>query len=259
MITDYGAAMDAIRAEVESYCEINGLDSDEFLANLDKVGTSALFDNPALLAYLELAATQLLEIIAPEKINSAEGEVLDILDIDENGQILFRNVDEDLQNMIMQMLEDDPELVAYFVMKSSGQSEADAFLNLLGSTESGTEGSVETVTAKARAMAEDMGMTDEFGWIMDNEDMYSAMQSSIYDQLEKYDQAINELIQAFSNGDLSQEAYQGQLSSMSSQREILVGLLSYSQENKSNFFQMISDMYKTINETLRNINNNIKF
>ena len=253
--TDYSTAMASIRAEVEAYCQTNGIDPDEFLANLDTVKSSALFDNPALLAYLELAATQLMEVIAPDKINSDSGEVIDILGLDENGHILFRDVDSDLQDLISGLLEDDPELVAYFVSKSAGSSEADAFLKLLADSTT----SKDSATDQARALASDLGVSDQLGWVMDTDDMYSSMQESIMSQLAEYDQATNDLIQAFSNGDISESAYQGQLSSMSSQREILVGLLNYAQQNKSSFFEMVSDLYKTMNETMKAMNNNIKF
>lgn len=242
---DYNAAMESIRAEVEAYCEANGIDPESYLENLDGDLSLALIDNPTFEAYFQLAYVQLMEIVAPEVINSLEAQVGDV-----DFETLYANADDDLNALVEALIQDDPELMAFVANRESGQSEGEAVLSLLAQSysQSNSDSEAQEYLDDARELAENYELGEGFDWVIEQEALYSSVEQSILDQLAEYDQAIVDLAEAFASGKMSEAEYEASLQESQFGREYLLMMLQTVTEQKATVMELISEMYKKISE-----------
>lgn len=247
------SAMAAVRAEIEAYAAAQGIDADEFLANLDAVSTADLFDNPTFEAYFQLAYMQLMELLYPEVINSYEAEVGGEVDFD----ALYAYADDDINALIQELLADDPELAAYFTLRESGETEADYLMALLDSYYETGGDEINPAIQAAYDLAEEYGMESITG-LADQELLFESVQQSILDMLAEYDLAIADLVDAFHTGELTETEYGEQMGSISFYRETLLAMLTQVTSQESTFFEMISELYAQSSEMTMAILNNIR-
>ena len=253
---DYASAMDNIRSEVESYCATNGIDTDEFLANLDEKLTTSVFDNPTLQAYFQLAYMQLVELLYPEKINSLEAEVGEV-----NFETLYTNSDDAFNSFITNLIEDDPELMAFYARQAGGASEGDFVLGMLASmaeqqnSENGGNGQNQqntSITQDARDLTAKYDLGPGFDWVINKEDAFAAAETAILDRLSEYDQAVNEMVDMLANG----EGSDAELQNLQYVREGMIAMLQHVTDAKLTFMETISKIYKDVFEMQNALINN---
>jgi hypothetical protein len=255
---DYNAAMDNIQAEVEAYCEANGIDAEDYLANLDGNLTINVFDNPTLAAYFQLAYMQLVEMLYPEIINSIEAEVGTV-----DFATLYESCDEEFNDFITSIIQDDPELMALFSMQAgSSDSEIQALYaelaTMIASSDDSDDMSATFYTDQARDSAEGTSHEDFVNWLADQEDMFTSVEMSILDQLSYYDQAILEIKAALENDEISAESFQAEMENIMFGRETLMTMLQQVSAQKAQFFEMISEMMDKATEMQNSIINNMR-
>jgi len=245
---NYDAAMESITAEIEAYCEAQGIDPDDFLANLDSASTASLYDNPTFEAYFQLCYMQLMELLYPEVYYSAEGDTGSI-DFD----TLYAAADEDMNELIYELIEDDPELMAYYALQEGGQSEADAFMDLLDSyyatlNEDGTEDDgISDAIQEAYDLAEEYGLGGVAA-LADKELMFESAQNSILDMLEEYDAGITALVEALNAGEISETEFEAEMSTISYYRETMLAMLQQLTTQEMTYFEAISELYSKATE-----------
>ncbi|MBU0506537.1 MAG: hypothetical protein ABII18_11600 [bacterium] len=256
---DYNAAMDNIQAEVEAYCEANGINAEDYLSNLDGNLTINVFDNPTLAAYFQLAYMQLVEMLYPEVINSIEAEVGAV-----DFATLYESCDEEFNAFITSIIQDDPELMALFSMQAgSSDSEIQALYAELAKMISSSDSEADDMgatfyTDQARDSAAGTSHEDFVNWLADQEDMFTSVEMSILDQLSTYDQAILEIKAALENDDISAEEFQAEMENIMFGRETLMTMLQQVTAQKSQFFEMISEMMDKATEMQNSIINNMR-
>ncbi|OVE81956.1 hypothetical protein BVY03_01515 [bacterium K02(2017)] len=247
--TDYSAAMDTIRSEVEAYCETHGIDPDEYLASLDGNLTAHVFNNETFEAYFQLAYMQLMEILYPEQINSLEAEVGG----DVNFETLYANSNDDINSLVKDLVEDSPELMAYFAQLESGQDESEALLGLLSAEQAKQTG--QNFTDDARSLNESFDLGPGFEWVIDKEEGFKAAQMSILDRLSEFDEMQVELLNFFHdpNSEMSMEEFEAQSKELYYGRETMLGMLQSLTSAEATFFEMMSKIYQTAIETSQNV------
>ena len=262
-------AMATIEQEIIDYCESVGLDYEDFLTNLDNVKTADLMDIPGLEAYFQLCYVQLVAIINPDLINSLYADVglpagagIDFetlkaagIDFDE----VYAAADPEFNEMILSMIEDDPELLALVAHSAGGESEANYVLDILASlyasTEEGADGDIQATSNSAAHEANDLYNLG-LDWVIDQDDFYNSATQSLLQQLTEYDNAIIQLQQDVMNGMDPAEA-QMQMESLKMGREALFELLQQFTERQMTFIESISDLFKEMDEANKAIIRNV--
>lgn len=252
---DYTSAMDAIRQEIEAYCEVNGIDSAQYLDSLDENFSLAVYDNPTLEAYFQLAYMQLAELLDPALINSLEAQIGEV-----NFETLYANAGDDFNELVVSLIEDDPELMAYYAMQGGGETEGQFLLDYLSEiqTEAGADSGSESFTDDARELAEMYGFGEGFEWVVDQEDLFKAAEMSILERLQEYDSAIMDLAEMLESGEISETYFESEMQNIYYGRETLLMMLSQVTEQEMRFFEMISEMYEKANEMNMSIINNMR-
>ncbi|MBF0105088.1 MAG: hypothetical protein HQM16_07140 [Deltaproteobacteria bacterium] len=252
---DYNAAMDAVRADVEAYCAANSIDPDEYLAGLDSNLALNVFDREVLEPYFQLAYMQLMLILDPELINSLSASI----GAPPNYETLYANADDDINQLIQMMIEDDPELMGYFANLEGGESMSDAFFEILAEEKAalaaGSPVEDTSFTEDAQALQDKYQMGETFDWIIDREESFKAAEMSILDQLSELDAFYIDII---NNPSLDEKAKDSLSRNNLYQKETLLTMLQSVTTAESSFFEMMSKLYKQIQETSMGIINNWK-
>ncbi len=260
---DYNAAMETIQAEITEWCEAQGVDPNDFLANLDGGFTASVFDNPTLEAYFQLAYMQLVELLYPEVINSLEAEIGEV-----TFETLYDSADEEFNNFIISLIEDDPEIMALYAMQAGGETEGDFVLALLAALNTETsadlseygEGFNTTDDLREYLDSVDLGadMENELLAWAEAEDVYTATEMAILDRLAEYDQAMNDLVAALESGDISETQFESEMQNITFGRETLMAMLQQVTDQKMQFFETISELYDQAFEMQNTIINNMR-
>lgn len=236
---------------ITEYCYDNGLDPDTYLENLDGNYTSAVIDIPELEVYFQWAFIQLMQIVDPDALYSDEGEVLSFEEV-------YNNADSEFVDLIIEMIQDDPELLAFFAMQAEGETGADYVMSILQDTYDASESSSDSDSDTSDYNEEARELIDEYGldsltWLADFEDAAYACEMYILDELAELDAYIYEIAAMYESGDLTLEQYDAELGNVSYWREFLLSLMQEASQVVSTVFEMYSDLWETLLDTQERI------
>lgn len=269
--TDQLAQMDQLREYISDYCSSNGIDPNTYVSALDGSITADLQNDPAFQAYWQLAYLQLVYLLSGGSPDvSSSGEVT----YDEDALMAAYNAaasDPD-QNYILelanQMLQDDPELMAFFTTQTEGVDSGNSLLSMINlseatTTTSDTEASSEDdeglyVDEMAREFAEKYGSGEGIDWIIEYEETIINAEGSILSQLAEMDQQLVELTEALNNGSMTAEEYQAQTDNLSAYRQTMLAMLQQLQDNLANVMEMYSKLVEQANEMAMAVVNNMR-
>lgn len=234
--TNYDSAVD----QVLDYLEAQGVD----VSTLDMDGAQSTdldLSDPAVEAYFQLAYMQMMEILYPEVINSLEAQVGEV-----NFDTLYANTDPAVNELIMQMLEDDPDMMVEMTRATSGDAEADYVDALINAVY--TDTSTSSYTSSITDDFDTLGV-EGLDWVADQEDAFKSAEQSILDSLSSYDEAILDITDQFQSGEISESEYNNQLEDVYMGREALLGMLQAVQSQEQNFFEMVSKLIENMIDT----------
>lgn len=269
--TDQLAQMDQLREYISDYCSSNGIDPNTYVSALDGSITADLQNDPAFQAYWQLAYLQLVYLLSGGSPDvSSSGEVT--YDEDELMAAYNAAASDPDQNYILelanQMLQDDPELMAFFTTQTEGVDAGNTLLSMINlseatTTTSDTEASSEDdeglyVDEMAREFAEKYGSGEGIEWIIEYEETIINAEGSILSQLAEMDQQLVELTEALNNGSMTAEEYQAQTDSLSAYRQTMLAMLQQLQDNLANVMEMYSKLVEQANEMAMAVVNNMR-
>lgn len=236
--TSYDSAVD----QVLDYLEAQGVDVSSL--DLDGVDSSDLdMSDPAIEAYFQLAYMQLMEILYPEQINSLEAQIGEV-----NFDTLYANTDAETNEIIMSLIEDDPDMLSAMTRASAGDAEGDAVDAYINAIYTPDDGSAVSWESSITDDFEELGL-EEWNWVADQEEAFKSAEQSILDSLSEYDQMILDITDAFEAGAITEAQYEQQLTDVNMGREALLGMLQAVQSQEQNFFEMISDLIENMIDT----------
>lgn len=246
-VTTASTVLETWLQEAQAYCEANGIDIDEI----------NYVDDPQLLAYYQNAQLQLYELIYQTMYNSGDSDVgigssSEMPYTFEEYQAFFN---DDIEKLVEDMLQNNPELVAYFAYQSGGQSEVDAFLSAISNLNTSTEGF--TSTEQTQEFYDEHGLTESYGWVVDFQEASDASTNSLLQSISDDQLVIVELYSQLEGLDPSSPDYQAQLASLQSQSdmasatlEMKYTLLQQVTQQSANMFELISAMINKQMESL---------
>jgi hypothetical protein len=243
-VTTTSTVLETWLQEAQAYCEANGIDIDEI----------NYVDDPQLLAYYQNALLQLYEIVYQTLMISGYSAV------GEDGssempytlgeyQAFFT---DDIEKLVEDMLQSNPELVAYFAYQSGGQSEIDAFLNYISAAAGGATGDINNATADAQSLQDQCGLGDWFDTVIDEENAHNATMVSYMQMLSEIDQGLSDLASSLASGDMTEGelmSIQGQMDGLSGYRDFILALMPMEQSSYNTIMQLWSNLVKSNMDT----------
>lgn len=264
-----------LRSYVQDYCQTNGIDPAIYTQALDP-GNSLdpqLLNDPAFVAYWQLAYLQLMEIINPTAIQSLYTEVGEV-----NFDLLFTRTAEsnpELNELVRRIVADSPELMAA-VAASDTDVATDPLevMNLIlahipssQGAASGEEGEepvedpLQFVDHGARKWKEEFGLSDAWDDIIEMEETNLSWQNFSLNEMAELDAQVAKITDALRGGKVSadeMEANKADLQSISQQKQFYMGMLQNFQQTLNTRMELISKMLKTQNESMQAVVNNLR-
>jgi hypothetical protein len=281
---DQLAQIDTLKTYVEDYCSANNIDPAVYLSSLDgNTISDDLRNDPAFQAYWQLTYLQLTEIIDPSSINSQDGQVGEI-----NFDAVYAAADQQTKDLITNLLQDDPELMAFALAQAGQTEDSDSLLSMFtaantaaatsttagavmgsnyltdvpgtpsGMSPADTGGNAMGDDSDARALGDEYDLGGGYDWLIDTEEGVHSTESSIFDYLAEMDQQLVDLKGALSTGQITAEEFSSQAGDISTYRETMLGMLQQLESSLSTIFDMYSKMVEQATQMQMSTINNMK-
>lgn len=243
--------IDALKSYVNEYCESHNIDPEVYTKYLDNQQSidPALLNDPIFQAYWKVTYLQLMEVINPELLQSISGEAGEI-----NFDEVYAHAGDDINNFIMQLVSDDPELMAFAAASDQNAATDPNFIRTLLEGPSGGDPAVY-VDEEARRMAQEWQLGGMFDSLISQEEQNKTAQNHLLMGLAEMDQQYAQLTEALSNGDMSA---QPKLTQLAQNRELYLQMIQKLEESLSTILALFSQLLKSISESQRSIINNIR-
>ena len=206
LVTTYGdqiSQIEDLSQYIRERCEGLNIDPAAYLSNLDGRGVSEIFDDQTL-QYYEQWTTMWLAYLLSGGGEMYSPEAGSIEFSEEDLVQAYENADQETLALIDQILEDDPELMAFYALQARGSEESNSLLALLHSetgdqnsqNQNTSEFNPDYVNTEARDLMRQFGQYEIEGLLDTTEGLTSAMQS-IAVQLAEDDQLLMQIVEQF--------------------------------------------------------------
>lgn len=269
----YGSQLNQIEnltQYVNDYCQKNNIDPATYTAALDGSGMAQLRDDPAFQAYWQLAAMQLGYLLGGgEQLYSEPGTV----EFDDAAvSASYAASDQDARNLVDQLLQDDPELMAFFAMQREGVDEANNILATLNLSQRRTTtpqnvsinelpGVVEDyqhVAEDARDFIKRYELGSFYEDVASTEEGIRSAEGSILNQIAEMDQQLADLSEAFDSGKIGVDKYNAEIKNVSVYRETLLAMMQNLESTLSTVMEMYSKMIEQQKEMAQSVIQNMR-
>lgn len=271
----YGSQMTQIEnlsQYVTDYCRQNNIDPATYVAALDGKDMAQLRDDPAFQAYWQLAAMQLSYLLSGgEQLYSEPGTVeFDDVAI----SAAYDSADEETREFIDQLLQDDPELMAFFAMQQGGNEEANNILAAINLSQNRTTNVLQTsisdsdlpgqisgyrhVAEDARNFVNKYELGSFYDDVISTEEGIRSAEGSILGQIAEMDQQLVDLGEAFDSGKMGVDKYNAEIKNVSVYRETLLAMLQNLESTLSTVMEMYSKMIEQQKEMAQSVIQNMR-
>lgn len=243
--------IDTLKSYVNEYCESHNIDPEVYTKYLDNKQSidPALLNDPIFQAYWKVTYLQLLEMISPEVLQSVVGEAGEI-----NFDEVYAHAGDDINNFIMQLVSDDPELMAFVAASDQNAATDPNYIRTLLEGPSGGDPAIY-VDEEARQMAQEWQLGGMFDSLISQEEQTRTAQNHLLMGLAEMDQQYAELTEALSQGDMTA---QPKLTQLAQNRELYLQMAQKLEESLTTILNLFSQLLKSMNESQRAIANNIR-
>lgn len=263
------AYMEQLREYITEYCQTNNIDPATYVAALDGEIDINLKDDPAFQAYWQLASLQLAYILSGGAVDmSVPG---DVAYDQESIEAAYAAADAELLALCESLLQDQPELLAFFTMQTDGVSSGNDILAAINLSESNTTEETSTsedssedsdgeswTSQDTRDFIEAYGGSEGLDWLIDYEEGIRAAEQSILNYVAEMDQQLVELTEMFNSGEISAEEYSAKTENLSIYRETLLAMLQQLESSLSTVMEMYSKLIEQANEMSMAVINNMR-
>lgn len=269
----YGSQMAQIEnlsQYVTDYCKQHNIDPATYVAALDGKDMAQLRDDPAFQAYWQLAAMQLSYLLSGgEQLYSEPGAVeFDDMAISAS----YNSADEQTREFIDKLLQDDPELMAFFAMQQGGNEEANNILAAINLSQNRTTTPPQTsisdlpeemagyrhVAEDARDFVRKYELGSFYDDVISTEEGIRSAEGSILNQIAEMDQQLADLSEAFDTGKIGVDKYNAEIKNVSVYRETLLAMMQNLESTLSTVMEMYSKMIEQQKEMAQSVIQNMR-
>lgn len=266
VVTAYGdqiSQIEDLSQYIFEYCEANNIDPATYLSALDGRSVSEIFDEPTLQYYEQWTTMWLAYLLSgggelysePASVEFSEEDLIQA----------YQNADQEMLALIDQILEDDPDLMAFYALQVRGKEESNSLLALLHSetgdqnsqNQNTSEFNPDYVNEEARDLMQQYGQYEIEGLLDTTEGLTSAMQN-IAIQLAEDDQTLMQIVEQFERGEISLDMKNAKMDSIAASREMKLLALQNVQNSLSTVEKAWSQLFESRQEIEMLIANNMR-
>lgn len=255
---------------VNEYCERNNIDPSSYTAALDGSGMAALRDDPAFQAYWQLAAMQLNYLLSGGEQLYSEPGTVEFDDVAVTAA--YEAADQETRDFVEELLQDDPELMAFFAMQQSGTPEANNILAALNLSQNRTTTPSNTsisefpaqmegyqhVADDARDFVRRYELGSFYNDVISTEEGIRSAEGSILNQIAEMDQTLADLSEAFDTGQIGVDKYNAEVKNVSVYRETLLAMMQSLESTLATIMELYSKMIEQQKEMAQSVIQNMR-
>lgn len=266
LVTAYGdqiSQIEDLSQYISEYCEANNIDPSTYLSALDGRSVSEIFDDQTLQYYEQWTTMWLAYLLSgggelysePASVEFSEEDLIQA----------YQNADQEMLALIDKILEDDPDLMAFYALQVRGAEESNSLLALLhaetGDSNSQNQNTStfnpEYVNEEARELMRQYGQYEIEGLLDTTEGLTSAMQN-IAIQLAEDDQTLMQIVEQFERGEISLDMKNAKMDSIAASREMKLLALQNVQNSLATVEKAWSQLFESRQEIEVLIANNMR-
>ncbi len=250
------SASATVTQEIIDYCNSVGIDYEQYISDLDGTASTIDIDDELLMAYYQYAFVQMYQLIYGEELYAGEGAVGE-----PDYDTLISSMSSDDIAVINQIIQDDPELMAYFAYQAGGQSESDAVMEILSSL-SGSGSSAGGSSAEEDGVSVDGSLGEMVDAAYDTQNTTNASLTAIFAYMDELNQATFALTEDLNGLSADDEAgilsIQTQIDMQSASMQMALTMVQQLSDQSTTAFSLLSAMIKNQLESQQALTNNFK-